>query len=329
MMKRRGRGLLQLLVFLGIAVPLLAACAALRQGRPILPMQEYERMLAGSLEADYVGQEACLAACHTHDGLAVFLERSVHGQQLNQGTGLPLFDCETCHGGGSLAIENAAAEKRCDTTQFVRLTELPAEARSLLCLKCHTALSEPHLQNWAGGSHATSGVSCPDCHKLHQSTEQKPTGKKIAETCFGCHAEVQAETAYFSRHPIREGKMTCVACHAPHGSPNDQMLRTTDTETLCFKCHAAQAAPALFEHGGTAEGCATCHRPHGSPFRDLLTLQEPFLCLQCHTSDAHGDVDDTTLKRQAFFTRCTNCHSQTHGTDVRSARPGSSPDFLK
>jgi len=324
-MKKPGHTPGLLLLILGATLPLFAACAALRQGHPILPMQDYERMLVGSLEADYVGQKACLAACHTHDRLASYLERSVHGQQINQGTGLPLFDCETCHGAGSLAVENAAADQRCDTTQFVRLTQLPAGARSLLCLKCHTALSQPHLQNWAGGTHAAAGVSCPDCHKLHQGTEQKPTGKQIAETCFGCHPEVQAETAYFSRHPIREGKMTCVTCHEPHGSPNDRLLVETDTETLCFKCHAAQAAPALFEHGGNAEGCITCHRPHGSPFRDLLSAQEPFLCLQCHSG--HGAPGDSAGLKGAFYTRCTNCHSQIHGTDVKSTLPGSA--FLK
>jgi len=324
-MTKRRRAIIRLCVTLGATVPLLAACAALRQGHPILPMQEYEKLLVGPLEADYVGQETCLAACHTHDRLAAYLERSVHGQQLNQGTGLPLFDCETCHGAGSLAVENAAEAKRCDTTQFVRITALPPEARSLLCLKCHTALSQPHLQNWAGGAHATAGVSCPDCHKLHQGAEQKPTGKQIAETCFGCHPEVQAETAYFSRHPIREGKMTCVSCHQPHGSANDRLLVATDTEALCFKCHGAKSAPSLFEHGGGVEGCATCHRPHGSPFRDLLSAQEPFLCLQCHSG--HASTEDTPGVRRAFFTRCTNCHSQLHGTDLKSTLPGSA--FLK
>ncbi|MEW6486984.1 MAG: DmsE family decaheme c-type cytochrome [Thermodesulfobacteriota bacterium] len=324
-MKKRGRATVRLVLVLGAAVPLFAACAALRQGHPIFSQQEYERMLVGPIEADYVGQTNCLAACHVHDGLAAYLERSVHGQQLSQDRNLPLFDCETCHGAGSLAIENAAQDKACDTTQFVRLSELPAGARSLQCLKCHTAMSETALQGWAGGAHAAAGVSCPDCHKLHQGIEQKPSGKQIAETCFACHADVEAETAYFSRHPIREGKLTCVTCHEPHGSASDAMLVTTDAETLCFKCHAAQAAPALFEHGGGTNGCTTCHRPHGSPFRDLLTLQDPFLCLQCHAG--HASPQDGTARKAAFFTRCTTCHSQIHGTDIQSTLPGSA--FLK
>jgi hypothetical protein len=57
----------------------------------------------------------------------------------------------------------------------------------------------------------------------------------------------------------------------------------------------------------------------------MLKVQEPFLCLQCHS----GHTDFSTPKspsasiKGAFYTRCTNCHSQIHGSDTRGPHPGS------
>jgi DmsE family decaheme c-type cytochrome len=323
----------KLLAVLAALLPLTFACGALRKTYPLGHQGDYEKLLSGSLEADYVGQKACLAACHAHDRLASYLERSVHGQQTNAGTGMPLFDCETCHGPGSEAIARVEQEKKCDTTKFVRLQALPSGAKSLLCLKCHEGLSMVHLQRWATSDHAQAGVSCPDCHQLHKGREQKAKGAEIAKLCFSCHQETRSEMSGASRHPVLEGKMTCATCHDPHGTNSDHLLKAVDTDALCFQCHGEKTGPFLFEHGAATEGCTTtCHKPHGSPFRALLAFQEPFLCLQCHTPHgAAGQATDSVsvpgqpnaLQHQrAMFTRCTNCHSQLHGTDVKSARPG-------
>lgn len=73
----------------------------MKTSRPVVPMREYEGVLVGSLFADYVGNEACLKACHDHDQTAAFLAESVHGHQMVEGTEMPLVNCETCHGPGS------------------------------------------------------------------------------------------------------------------------------------------------------------------------------------------------------------------------------------
>jgi hypothetical protein len=45
--------------------------------------------------------------------------------------------------------------------------------------------------------------------------------------------------------------------------------------------------------------------------------REPYLCLQCHAT--HRISSGTSAEtKQSLFTRCTDCHSQVHGTDLPS-----------
>jgi hypothetical protein len=67
MRKTSGRRAVTLLGALSLAV---GGCAALTDSRPNWPIKEYEKIIAGRLDADYVGTAACTAKCHTHDTLA-------------------------------------------------------------------------------------------------------------------------------------------------------------------------------------------------------------------------------------------------------------------
>lgn len=303
------------------------SCSTLRRSSPIVPMREYEKMLVGSLFADYVGNENCLSACHFHDQNAAFLEKSVHGHVKVEGTDMPLVNCETCHGPGSRAIEPEYVNKhsQCDTSEFIRIRELPAGAQSLLCLKCHSSYSMVNVQFWTASEHAMAEVACPDCHRLHESTKQKKVGREINVLCYSCHEGVRVQFSYASRHPVPEGLMLCSDCHDPHGSGNPAAIKAMDEKELCQDCHAQVVGPFTFEHADVTDDCTTCHEVHGSVFANMLNYQEPFLCLQCHTG--HTDFNDPGNPsqgfKQAFYTRCTNCHSQIHGTDNRGPHPGS------
>ncbi len=312
--------LIPLLILLGLAGGLaLSSCSTLRTSSPIFPLREYERLLVGPLEADYVGNEACLAACHQHDALRERLRQSVHGHQKDSGTGMPLVNCETCHGPGSLAIEAdfLASAKRCDTSRFVPLKHLPAGARSLLCLKCHSSHSMTRMQYWPGSQHALAEVSCSDCHKLHRSARQKLEGKEVTELCLSCHPQQRTEFALFSRHPVLEGQMSCVTCHEVHGSSDERGLRAMDAKSLCARCHPRKAGPFRYEHGDLNNDCIVCHAPHGSSFAGLLQKGQPFACLECHAghADPFAPASPSEGFKRAFYTRCTDCHSQIHGSD--------------
>jgi len=303
---------------------LCASCAQLKQSKPLLPVREYERMIVGRLDAEYVGTANCVSKCHFHDKITENFSHSVHGEQIKPESGLPLVNCESCHGPGSLAIahlsddreKNTLEKKKCDTSTFLDIMHLPPQAQSLICLKCHAAASIPALAHWNSSSHALNDVSCLDCHKLHRGPQQKVSREEMAEMCYGCHPEVKGENSLFSHHPLREKKMVCVDCHEVHGSTLDHLLKGTSVKETCTRCHMEKQGPFAYEHADVTENCMNCHTPHGSVQSHLLTATMPFLCLQCHSGHVLGS--GSAPSKGLFLNRCTDCHSQIHGSDTPS-----------
>ncbi len=308
-----------------LSFALLAACSDLhylRSDQQILPVRAYEQMIVGRLDADYIGDENCLVKCHKHDQILKDFQHSVHGEQIASDTGLPLVNCESCHGPGSLAVSHIGEEQICDFKTLLQIDTLPSQAQSLVCLKCHSAASTPVLTFWNASVHANSDVSCFDCHELHKGPQQKVSRDEMDELCYGCHADIRAKFQQFSHHPIPEHKMACVDCHEPHGSLQDHMLRGMTAKDTCTRCHMEYAGPFVFEHADVTDNCTNCHAPHGSPNAPLLQRSQPFLCQQCHSGHLSGigpGLKDAAFKG-AFYTRCTDCHSSIHGTDIPSAR---------
>lgn len=307
------------LLILGFLIP---GCTTLKEGYPLLPVEEYEKMIVGRMDADYVGTDNCVAKCHRHDKLANDFKLSIHGEQITPDTGLPLVNCESCHGPGSLAVEKIEKNRqllgeqgdKCDVSKLLDLKNLPPQAQSLICLKCHSAASTPTLAQWHTSVHALNDLSCFSCHKLHEGPHQKVTRDRMAELCYGCHPDVRAQFSLFSHHPIREKRMGCFDCHDPHGSSLPHLLKGSTQRDMCTRCHMEKNGPFVFEHGDVTETCSTCHSPHGSVNRRLLTAAMPFLCIQCHTPGHYGTLEEGN--KQLFANRCTDCHSTIHGSDT-------------
>lgn len=309
----------------------ISGCIGIKESKPILPIREYEKMIVGNLNADYVGTPNCLAACHEHDKLKLFFDASTMGAQLKKESGIPLVDCETCHGPGSLAIKGLTSElvemnakqgikTKCDFKTLIDLKNLPATAQSLICLKCHTANATFNLHNWNAGPHAINEVSCFNCHNIHAGPDLKVTPRASGQLCFTCHKSAQAQFALPSHHPLKEGRVFCVDCHNPHGGSADHSLIKDSVKETCVQCHPDKRGPFRYQHADVGENCNNCHNPHGSVNTTLLKAREPFLCLQCHEghrlNQAGGSV--SAERARAFYTRCTDCHSGIHGTDVPS-----------
>ena len=104
----------------------------------------------------------------------------------------------------------------------------------------------------------------------------------VSRTCFACHPQQRTEFRRRSHMPVLEGEMTCVDCHAPHGSNTDPLLRGDTVNQTCTRCHAEKRGPFLFEHAPVTESCLNCHHPHGSNHQSLLRRPPPFLCQSCH-----------------------------------------------
>ncbi len=277
--------------------------------------------------ASRVGAEQC-ATCHGDQSKD--FQHAFHSQQGVQ--------CEDCHGAGSKHVEGGG-----DVSKIISFTKRPPSEANGVCLSCHAR--DAKVRYWTAGSHSANRVRCIDCHQVHAAAAKAaaesrirfdtPTSGALAaesavpeanvllrplaqtnEACVRCHQTEKAQLSLPYHHPLREGKMSCVDCHDPHGGPAGNNLRTANVNQLCLSCHAQYRGPFAYQHPPVSENCLTCHTSHGSPNTNLLSVSEPALCLQCHASHHNGaslPLDD----------RCTNCHGSIHGTDVATPSGGS------
>jgi DmsE family decaheme c-type cytochrome len=262
----------------------------------------------------YAGDDTC-TTCHEAEGKA--LGQTLHGKAQNSRT--PSAEsgraCETCHGPGQ-----AHAESGGDKTKIRQIPAMAARDASAICLTCH---SDGNHANWKGGMHDARNLTCVTCHSVHnpQSAKAQLKTASITETCVTCHKTEVAKQERSAHMPIREGKMTCVSCHNPHGATNVRMLRVGNwINETCVSCHAEKRGPFLWDHAPVREACNTCHDPHGSNNQRMLVAKPPMLCQRCHIGTRHPSTiyDGTQLAARSnrlIDRGCVNCHAQIHGSN--------------
>ena len=255
----------------------------------------------------FAGQETC-GECH--EDLILSTATLIH-------TRVAGLTCKTCH---------SAAMKHVETGDTGGL--IPEDPQNL-CFGCHTDLL-------CDGEHCGRDTyTCNSCHCVHHGSGPAMLSGENRK-CQSCHKDSAAQMHLPNHHPVPEGKMTCVSCHSPHSSFKPSEATGKDINDLCWKCHSNYQGPFIFEHAPVVEDCRICHEPHGSIADSLLTQNEPFLCLQCHEFHFHtgleaaeGDVmnvggtdfsnpNGISGFKHAYATKCTQCHSQVHGTDLPS-----------
>jgi DmsE family decaheme c-type cytochrome len=261
------------------------------------------------------GAEVC-QACH-----APYFESyraHPHGTKADQRTPANAGECAACHGDGTAHVQAGGGKGVGGVLNLGPKSPLRPEERSKVCLTCHQGGTRMH---WQGDRHAAADVACTNCHTVH-SRDRVLARFTQADVCLSCHLQQRAELNRPSRHPIREGQITCSQCHNPHGSVGPkQLVRATINET-CYTCHAEKRGPFLWEHPPAREDCTNCHTAHGSIHTPLLKARGPWLCQQCHLAPMHPStvysgrsVPPFGAAQQVLAHNCMNCHSQVHGSN--------------
>ncbi len=242
-----------------------------------------------------------------HDDMREFQELAGPHQILGDNC----FNCTTCHDAHGNLVESSRKE---------------------LCLQCHG--NQTPTMAWHSSIHDLNGVACTDCHNPHPSTcvprivdvshetirrpQRIPMSVDDPQTCYKCHSDVYGKMNLPSHHPVREGKMICSDCHDPHGQAEGS-LREPTLNLVCWRCHAEKEGPFVWEHPPVTEDCSICHDPHGTVVNNMLHQPATFLCLRCHNghrnSRGRENIDEVFDAQAPFYTDCSQCHSQVHGSD--------------
>lgn len=283
--------------------PLLAALLALSFTSVSATEVSWEALQPGLAGASVVnGTEQCLE-CH-EDYMEAYAKTD-HGRALTS--------CDSCHGPSSKHLEKPRS-KEFQPISYGEEGGLAAHDKAAICAQCHESGEHTY---WQGSAHEASDVSCESCHYVME--RRSDTGLAISENstelCESCHLEERAKMLKSSHKPLREGKMACVDCHNPHGSPGRHMLADIGTNEVCFGCHADKRGPFLWEHAPVRENCSNCHDPHGSNNPGLLQTKTAFLCLSCHQYGGHVNVPRYNRASSLNAQGCTNCHNRLHGSN--------------
>jgi DmsE family decaheme c-type cytochrome len=190
--------------------------------------------------------ERCLG-CHSSGTDHLNFARSAHSE-----SDLSCLSCHSAHHGA----EN----------QALLINSQPA-----LCYGCHQQI-KPQF-NMPFHHRVEEGlIQCSDCHNPHGGFIGKELRSAAARdsVCYTCHADKQGPFV-FEHQPIKlDG---CMDCHSPHGSPNPRLLKTSNMNILCLKCHTASTfsgasgTPDFHNQAAQYQACTLCHvAVHGSNF---------------------------------------------------------------
>jgi predicted CXXCH cytochrome family protein len=116
--------------------------------------------------------------------------------------------------------------------------------------------------DWQQSSHAKAGITCSDCHLIHERTTPFQTRLVGDNLCKSCHSTTDNRMA----HKIHTFG-SCIACHMPRTGTSAE---SGDIRSHTFKF----ISPELTIKRGGAEkqpnSCSGCHKHKDTPLEDLV-----------------------------------------------------------
>lgn len=274
---------------------------------------------------EYIGYEDC-EQCH-EDYIISFSKTKMGRLFMNNPQDeIQARVCEACHGPANKHVASWEFVEELDLTKIISFKKHSKQTvyeQNEKCLQCHK--SDHNRMSWGGSVHETQNVACVNCHRIMVKVSDKKqlVKKTVSATCFQCHGQKRAQMSRSAHMPIREGQITCVDCHNPHGGDGEPLLKKASVNETCYQCHTEKRGPMLWEHAPVRENCANCHDPHGTNYPSLLKTKAPWLCQSCHSAALHSS-ELLDGKRIAGGARpssrvmgkfCVNCHSRIHGSN--------------
>ena len=192
------------------------------------------------------------------------------------------------------------------------------------CKACH----DQQFANFSATKHGKLAAShswkgetqgCETCHgpgrlhvegggdksKIKAFSAMSP--KQVSDTCLQCHAGKEEHNNYRRGEHYRND-VACTSCHAPHGE-------------AVFAASAAQPSSAKFLARRVSDTDVT------TPLK-MLRLNEPQLCLQCHSEmkaqfslPFHHKVPEGAVK-------CSDCHNPHGGLESKQTRAATGADAV-
>lgn len=162
--------------------------------------------------------------------------------------------------------------------------------------------------------HSAIEDGCDTCHELNSENEHPAAeGNEFSlstdeeELCLDCH-DSEEQTNYI-HEPVDSGE--CIACHDPHSSDNNSLLKSDVDFKLCETCHELDFWQNKRSHGPVASGnCFNCHEPHSSKHKKLLIKNTQNLCFMCHENIKESN--SMLHLHSPFKLNCLSCHDS-HG----------------
>jgi predicted CXXCH cytochrome family protein len=129
------------------------------------------------------------------------------------------------------------------------------------------AIKQHRQQNieWATSKHAKAGVTCIDCHTVHEATTKFQTRLAPVALCVTCHSNVSTDSVA-GHAPIANAPQhaDCVGCHMP---PTGKSATRGDEHSHRFKVIKPQTTIELGDGDPSVQpnSCNLCHAHADDP----------------------------------------------------------------